>query len=139
MGVALQSLEVRSHEEFEGAFDRAVTERADAVFVLGGSLALIHAIKVTELALRRRLPSMYPYRDFVTFGGHGLMSYGPVSAALTQRAAAYVHRVLRGAKPADLPVERPTELEFIVNLRTAKTLGLTIPLSVLTRADQVIE
>ena len=94
--------------------------------------------RVPELALRAKLPSLYLDRDVVTVGG-GLLSYGPDWGVMFRRAAIYVDRILKGAKPGDLPVEQPTKFDFVINLKTAKALGLTIPQSVLLRADQIIE
>ncbi|MFQ5521107.1 MAG: ABC transporter substrate-binding protein, partial [Candidatus Methylomirabilia bacterium] len=136
-GIELLSLQVRSADELEPALDGAIM--ADALIVLGDSLTMSNAILIARLATTRRLPSMYSHA-FVRPGFHpGLMSYGPSRIDLFERVAAYVDKILKGANPADLPVERPTRYEFTVNLKTAKALGLTIPASLLFQADRVIE
>ena len=101
------------------------------------ALFVTHLTRIVELAAKNRLPAMYGYREFVEAGG--LLTYGPSSHELFRRAAYFVDRILKGAKPADLPVEQPTKFELIINLKTAKALGLTIPPSVLARADEIIE
>jgi putative ABC transport system substrate-binding protein len=137
LGLKLQSLEVRGPTDFQGAFDYASTDRADALVVLADGLINSHQRKILDFAATRRLPAMYPNREFVDEGG--LMSYAPSFTDLFRRAAVYVDRILKGTKPADLPVERPEKFEFVINLKTAKALGLTIPPSLLLRADEVIE
>ena len=109
----------------------------DALLVFAHAFAFVHRDRIIELAARQRLPTMYGWREFVDVGG--LMSYGPNVNAILRRAAGYVDRILKGAKPGDLPIEQPTKFELVINLKTAKTLGLTIPQSLLQRADQVIE
>jgi putative tryptophan/tyrosine transport system substrate-binding protein len=112
-------------------------ERAEAVLVMTDSLFILHRTRLAALAARNRLPSMYGFREFAEAGG--LMSYGPSSPDLGRRAAAYADRILKGSKPADLPVEQPTKLELIINLKTARALGLLIPQRMLARADHVID
>jgi len=124
-------------EELDGAFRLAVNERATAVGVLGDPMLGVHGARIAALALKVRLPSLFPSRPGVDAGG--LVSYSPDFLVMYRRAAHQVDRILNGAKPADLPVEQPTKFELVINLKTAKALGLTIPPSVLLRADQVIE
>jgi putative ABC transport system substrate-binding protein len=114
-----------------------IRERAGAVFVLADGMFLLHRTRIVQLVAKHRLPAMYPVREVVDDGG--LMVYGPSLRDNFRRAATYVDKILKGAKPRDLPVEQPTKFELIINLKTAKALGLTIPPSVLARADQVIE
>ena len=137
LGVAFQSVEVRGRNEFEGAFAAMVRERADGVVVAGDPVIFGPRSQVVILAARNRLPAVYAQREFAEAGG--LMSYGPNVADQFRRAATYVDKILKGAKPGNLPVEQATKFEFVINLKTAKTLGLPIPQSVLIRADQVIE
>ena len=136
LGVQLQSLEVRSPNDFEGAFRAATTERAGALIVLQSLLTNAHRQRIVDLAVNTRLPAMYTQMEYVEVGG--LMSYAPSYTDIYRRAATYVDKILKGAKPADLPVEQPTKFEFIINLKTAKQIGLTIPPNVLARADKVI-
>ena len=112
-------------------------ENAEAVIVLDDAFIFLHARRVAELALKQRLPTMHVWPQSVAAGG--LMSYGPNPDEMLRLAATYVDRVLKGAKPADLPVEQPTKFELVINLKTAKALGLTIPQTFMLRADQVIE
>jgi putative ABC transport system substrate-binding protein len=112
-------------------------ERVGALLVLSDAMLSSHRTRLADLAVRSRLPSAYAVRESVEAGG--LMSYGPSFLDLYRRSAAYVDKILKGAKPADLPVEQPTKFELVINLKTAKALGLTIPPSLLQRADQVIE
>jgi putative tryptophan/tyrosine transport system substrate-binding protein len=137
LGIALQSLEVRSTDDLDRAFEAATRERAEALSVRSDSLVLFHRKRIVEFAGRRRLPAIYELAEFVDAGG--LMSYGPQRLDLYRRAATYVDKILKGANPADLPVEQPTKFELVINLKAAKALGLTIPPSVLGRADQVIQ
>jgi putative ABC transport system substrate-binding protein len=136
--LALQAhaLEVRNANDFEGAFSTAIKERSGAVAMLEDPLLFINREAIVELAGKNRLPAMYPEQDFVQAGG--FMSYGANAADLYRRAAIYVDKILKGAKPAELPVEQPTKFEFVINLKTAKQIGVTIPPSVLARADRVI-
>ena len=110
--------------------------RPNALLVILSPLVTLHSQRVVEMALKQHLPGIYPTRQFVEEGG--LMAYGPLIGDLYRRAATYVDKILKGAKPADLPVEQPMKFEFIVNLKTAKQIGLTIPPNVLVRADRVI-
>ena len=134
----LQVLNVRRPEELEIAFAQAKKNRAEALIVLSSALFYIHRADVVALAAKERVPTIYHQKDFVV-GSGGLMSYGPDYHDLFRRAAGYVDKILKGAKPGDLPIEQPTKFELVVNLRTAKALGLTIPESLLQRADQVIQ
>ena len=134
----LQMLDVSEPAGIAPAIDAAVRDRAQALLVLGDPMFHTPPGRIPELALRVKLPALYLDRDVVTIGG-GLMSYGPDWVAIYRRAATYVDRILRGAKPADLPVEQPTKFELVINLKTARAIGVTIPPSLLVRADQVIE
>ena len=129
--------EVRDPNELEGAFAAVTKDRANALLVFPDAVAFVHRTRILDLAAKHRLPAMYPYREFVEAGG--LMAYGSSLGDLFRRAAPYVDKILKGAKPGDLPVEQTARFELIVNLKTAKALGLTIPPSVLIRADQVIQ
>ena len=137
LGLRLQSVAVRSATEFESAFSAIVRERAGAVLFLSTPLFMGEAKRLAELALTHKLPTMFGPREHVEAGG--LMSYGPDRADLYRRAAAYVDKILKGANAADLPVQQATKFELVINLKTAKALGLTIPQSVLLRADQIID
>jgi putative ABC transport system substrate-binding protein len=137
LGVRLQPVEMPDATTLEEAVAEARRGRADALFVLPDPVTLQERRRIAELAAKHRLPSMYGFREFVAAGG--LISYGTMQADLYRRAAAHVDRILRGAAPAQVPVEQATRFELVVNLRTAKALGLTIPPSVLLRADHVIE
>jgi putative ABC transport system substrate-binding protein len=137
LGLKLLSLEVRSLDDFEGAFARAKKERAQALITTTGGFISTQKHQVLDFAAKSRLPAMYPWSEFVEAGG--LMSYGSNLTDLWRRAADFVDKILTGAKPADLPVEQPTKFELIINLKTAKQIGLTIPQSLLYRADKVIK
>jgi putative ABC transport system substrate-binding protein len=137
LGVRLQPLKVERSDDLGTAFAEAQRNRAEAVIVLASALFYAHRTRLVELAAEHRLPTMYADRALVVSGG--LMSYGPDLRDLFRRAATYVDKILKGAKPADLPIEQPTKFEFVINLKTAKALGLTIPPAVLARADEVIE
>jgi putative ABC transport system substrate-binding protein len=137
LGVQLQLLEARGPSEIESAFAAMTTERAGAVIVLVDSMLIDHRPRIADLAARRRLPTVSATIETAEAGG--LMAYGPSVRDMFRRAAAYVDKILKGAKPADLPIEQPTKFELVINLRTARALGLTIPQSVLLRADQVIQ
>jgi putative ABC transport system substrate-binding protein len=139
LDVELQSLPVRARGDLEPAFEAAVKARSQAVTVLADALIVGQARAVVALARAKRLPAIFPTSYFVEPGQGGLIAYGPNLVDLSRRAAAYVDRILKGAKPADLPVEQPTRLELTVNLGTARALGLTIPTPVLLRADRTIE
>ena len=137
LGVRLQSLEVRGPDELESAFRTATKERAEALIMLRAPVINAHLKRIAELAVKNRIPAIHDDSVFVEAGG--LISYGTDFPALYRRAAYYVDRILKGAKPADLPVEQPTKFELLINLKTAKTLGLTIPPMVLMRAEKVIK
>jgi putative ABC transport system substrate-binding protein len=137
LGVTLEALEVRGPEDFEAAFATAKQRNAQALLVFDDILTITYRSRITALAASSRLPAMYPYRELPDAGG--LMSYGPSTVPLFRRAAALVDEILKGAKPADLPVEQPTTFELVINVGVAKTLGLTIPPSLLARADELIE
>jgi putative ABC transport system substrate-binding protein len=135
--VTLQYVEVVASANVPKAFDAIVDKRANAVLVFGGPYLWSYRDQIINLALHKRLPTMFMYREGPDSGG--LMSYGPNLRESWRLAARYVDRILKGAKPADLPIEQPTKFELVINLKTAKALGLTIPPSLLARADQVIE
>jgi len=136
-GMAVQAVEVSEAGELAGAFARMVKDRVQAIQIIGSAFTYSVKGQIAELAVRHRLPTAYPWRGGPAEGG--LLSYGPSLQAAWHRAAVYVDKILKGAKPADLPVEQPTTFELVINLKTAKALGLTIPPSLLQRADQVIE
>ncbi|MBI4489224.1 MAG: ABC transporter substrate-binding protein, partial [Deltaproteobacteria bacterium] len=136
-GVQLQYLDVLGPKDIETAFRAATKGRADAVLALAGRGLFSHRTQVVDLAAKSRLPATYPQSEYVEDGG--LMSYGTNVADLYRRAATYVDKILKGAKPADLPVEQPTKFDLVINLKAAKQIGLTIPPSVLYRADKVIK
>jgi len=136
-GVQLQSLDILGPKDIETAFRAAVKGRVDAVLILRSPVFNSHRAQAVDLAAKNRLPATYPQSEFVEAGG--LMSYGVSQNDLTRRAATYVDKILKGAKPADLPVEQPKKFEFIINLKAAKQIGLTIPPNVLVRADKVIK
>jgi len=123
--------------DFDGALEAALKERAQALITLPQPLMNAYRNRIVEFAIKNKLPAMYPSPEYTVAGG--LMSYAPIYIDLFRRAATYVDKILKGAKPADLPVERPMKFEFIINLKTAKQIGLTIPPSVLARADKVIK
>jgi putative ABC transport system substrate-binding protein len=137
LALDLQFLAARGPNEFDGAFAAMAKERAGAVLVTADSLFNLHRARLADLTAKHRLPSMHGIREMVEAGG--LMSYGPDTTYQSRHAATYVDKILKGAKPADLPVEQPTTFEVVINLKTAKTLGLTMPQSLLTRANHVIE
>jgi putative tryptophan/tyrosine transport system substrate-binding protein len=137
LGVRLQFVEAKGPADIDRAFSDMTRARAGALTVLGGGMFFGVRRRLVDLAAKNRLPAVYPWRDFVDAGG--LMSYGANLADLYRRAATYVDKILKGAKPADLPVEQPTKFELVINLKTAKALGLTIPPSVLGRADEIIQ
>ena len=137
LGVELNPVGVRDPDDIERGFDTFVRGGNGGLIVTTGTGAIRHRDLIIALAARHRLPAVYPYHFFVT--GGGLMSYGPDPTDSYRRAAGYVDRILKGEKPADLAVQQPTKFELVINLRTAKTLGLTVPPSLLARADEVIE
>jgi putative ABC transport system substrate-binding protein len=136
LGIKLLVRDIPTPDDLPAAFDAGAREGAEGVLTTAESLFVVQRNRVVQLAAQHRLPAMYPYRLMVDAGG--LMAYDPTSD-LQKRTAAYVDRILKGAKPGDLPVEQPTKFELVINLKTAKALGLTIPQSLLARADQVIE
>jgi putative ABC transport system substrate-binding protein len=137
LGVRVQLLGVRGATALDSAFSAITKERPGALFVLFDPVLLGHRTRIAEFANKNRLPAMYPHREYVEAGG--LIAYGVDLRDNFRRAATYVGKILKGAKPGDLPVEQPTKFELVINLKTAKALGLTIPPSLLQRADQVIE
>jgi putative ABC transport system substrate-binding protein len=137
MGVLLQFVEARGPADFDRAFSEMTMARAGALTVLPSSTFYTVRRRLVDLAAKNALPAMYPWRECVDAGG--LMSYGSDQADLYRRAATYVHRILKGTKPGDLPVEQPTKFELVINLKAARALGLTIPPSVLARANEVME
>jgi putative ABC transport system substrate-binding protein len=137
LGVSLQSVTVQSPDDFDTVFTAMVTDRPESLLVLADTVTSANSSRIIEFAARNRLPAIYEAKNFVAAGG--LMSYGVDFTDHYRRAATYVDKILKGAKPADLPIEQPTKFEFVINLKTAKALGLTIPPSLLLRADEVIE
>jgi putative ABC transport system substrate-binding protein len=137
LGLQLPVLETRDPDSFEKTFAALATERAGALMVQTDAMFITHRRRIVELAARSRVPAVYGDREFVDVGG--LMFYGASLADLYRDAATYADRILKGAKPADLPVEQPTKLELVINLKAAKALGLTIPPSVLGRADHLVD
>jgi ABC-type uncharacterized transport system substrate-binding protein len=135
--VNLQYLDVLAPKDIGTAFQAASKGRAEALLALSSFVIISERAQIADLAIKNRLPAIYPWPEFVEDGG--LMTYGPSSNDLFRRAATYVDKILKGAKPADLPVEQPTKFEFVINLKTAKQIGLTIPPNVLARADRVIK
>jgi putative ABC transport system substrate-binding protein len=136
LGLQLQSLEVRSAKDFDGAFDAVLKERAQALTTSAVPIISMNQQRIVAFAAKNRLPAIYPYSEFIDAGG--LMFYGVNFSDLFRRAGVYVDKILKGAKPADLPVEQPTKFEFVINLITANQIGVTIPPNVLARADKVI-
>lgn len=137
VGFVLRSVEVRDSRELEQALAALDRERPDALLLLADPLTLSQRLRIVEFASEQRLPAMYEVRQFVDAGG--LISYGPNTDELLRRSATYVDKILKGAKPGDLPIEQPAKFELVVNLKTAKALGFVIPQSVLLQADQVID
>jgi len=137
LGMKMLSLGVRSREEIEDALTTIVREQPGALLVLADRLFLHHRTRIMDFAAQRRLPGVHAYRELVEAGG--LMSYGPSYADMHRRAASYVDRILKGSKPADLPVQAPVKFELVINLKAANALGLAIPAMLLGRADEVIE
>ena len=134
---SLRPLDIRGPGDFDNAFGSMIRDRSDAFIVLPEPLTTTHRQQIVDLAAEKRLPGIYPFGEFTEAGG--LIYYGPSRIDLLRRSATYVDKIIKGAKPADLPVELPTKFELVINLKTAKALGLTIPPSVLLRADRVIE
>jgi putative tryptophan/tyrosine transport system substrate-binding protein len=137
LGVQLQFVEAEHPEEFDRAFSDMTKARPGALTVWTSPALYNERRRLVDLAAKHRLPAVYPSREFVDAGG--LMAYGANLADLYRRAATHVDKILRGAKPADLPVEQPTKFDFVINLKTAKALGLTIPPALLSRADEIIQ
>jgi putative ABC transport system substrate-binding protein len=137
LGTKLYALPIRTLEDFEEAFARATRQHVDGLFIMPTSLSRSQRTPLAKLALEYRLPSMFGAKENVEAGG--LMSYAADYVDLTRRAATYIDKILKGAKPADLPVEQASKYLFVINLKTAKALGLAIPPTVLARADEVIE
>jgi len=137
LGITLQLRGVHGPNDFEPAFSAINREHTSAVIVVRSPITFAYQTRIVDFAAKSKLPAMYPDRAFVDTGG--LMSYGPNFVDMSRRAAVYVDKILKGAKPAELPVEQPTKFEFIINLKTAKQLNLTIPPNVLARADKVIK
>lgn len=135
--VRLQSLEVRSADEFERAFESIARERADSLIVLADFFTTFHRTALVALAAKHRLPALYGHSQYTEAGG--LMSYGPSLMDIYRRAATFADKILRGARPPELPVEQPTKFELVLNLKTARSLGLAIPPALIARADAVIE
>jgi putative tryptophan/tyrosine transport system substrate-binding protein len=138
MGITLQVKDFRTAEDIPAAFDAGVQEGAQGVLVTSASIFLVHRARITELAARHKLPALYPWLLPVTDAG-GLMAYDAKDPDLHRHAAVYVDRILKGAQPSDLPVQQPTKFQLVINLRAARALGLTIPPTLLARADEVIE
>ena len=136
-GVEIKSIEVRTPEDYPSAFTTVTASRADALFAFSNPVNFTHQQLIMDFALKRRLPSVCEDRSYAASGG--LLSYAPSFVEMLRRAATYVDKILKGAKPADLPVEQPTKFELVINLKTAKALGITIPQSLLLRADEVIQ
>ena len=137
LAIDVQSLEVRAADDFDGVFEVARKQRPDALITVEDPLTFNYQKRIADFALVNQLPSLHGVREFVVAGG--LLSYRANVADLYRRAASYVDKILKGAKPADLPVQQPTKFELVINLQTAKTLGLTVPPMLLARADEVIE
>ena len=137
LGIQPQILAVRSPEEFDDVFSAMIRERSDALLVMSDSMFFAHRTRLADLAVKARLPTMFTTGEYAEAGG--LMAYGANFLYNFRRAAVYVDKILKGAKPADLPIEQPTQFEFVINLKTAKALGVTIPPSLLGRADRVIQ
>lgn len=137
LGVQLLILDARKPDEFDAAFQAMAKDSVAGLFVFGDPMFSVHRVRLAELAVKNRLPTMYTNKPHVEAGG--LMCYGPNFVDVWRRAAAYVDKILKGEKPADLPVEQPTKFELVINLKTARALGITVPPTILARADEVIE
>jgi putative tryptophan/tyrosine transport system substrate-binding protein len=138
LGVTLQLQDIRSGDDLAGAFEAGVKARVEGLITTAESLFIVHRAQVSELAARNKLPAIYPYSIQVTDGG-GLMAYEADIPDLHRRTAIYADRILKGAKPSDLPVQQPTKLKFVLSLKIARALGLDLPNSTLALADEVIE
>jgi putative tryptophan/tyrosine transport system substrate-binding protein len=136
LSLRLHSLEVKTAQDFEPAFVEMVKNHDNGLVVILSQLVTLHSRQIVELALKHRMPAMYPTRQFVEEGG--VIAYGPLIGDLYRRAATYVDKILKGAKPAELPIEQPTKFELVINLKAAKQIGLVVPPNVLARADKVI-
>jgi len=137
LGATLLVQDIRTADDIPAAFDAGARSGADGLLTTSESMLIVQRTRVVELAAKYRLPALYPFRTMVEAGG--LMAYDSFTPELVGRAATYVDRILKGAKPADLPIEQPTKIEFLINLKTARTLGLTIPQPLLLRAEQIVE
>jgi putative tryptophan/tyrosine transport system substrate-binding protein len=137
LGMSMQTVEIRRRDELEGAFAAMARDRIDAIVVHSDPVLFTARALVVELAVKHRLPGMYYFREYVEIGG--LMSYGSNLADNYRRAAVYVDKILKGARPGELPIEQPTKFNLVINLKTARTLGIAIPQSLLARADEVIQ
>jgi putative tryptophan/tyrosine transport system substrate-binding protein len=137
LGITIQRLEVRRAEDLHGAFSRAVADRANALHFVREALFIANRAEISDHAVKSRLPAIYGQRGIVAAGG--LISYDADFGAMIRRTAIYVNKILKGEKPSDLPVEQPTKFELVINLKTAKELGLDVPPMLLARADEVIE
>jgi putative ABC transport system substrate-binding protein len=139
LAIELHPAPVRTREELEGALDEALKAKSNAILVMSGALVFAQARRIAALAQEKRLPAMYPASHYVDPAQGGLVSYGPNLVELSRRAATFVDRILKGAKPAELAVEQPTRIEFAVNVRAAKAQGIVLPPAVLIRADRLFE
>ena len=137
LGVTLLPVEASNVDALNQAFSSAIAGGADALLTFPHVFAFFHRRRIAELAAQHRLPAMYGWREYAAAGG--LMAYGPNVAATIRRAASFVDRIIKGTNPADMPIEQPTNFELVINLKTAKALGLEIPPTLLARADEVIE
>jgi putative tryptophan/tyrosine transport system substrate-binding protein len=137
LGVELRPVDLRDPDEIKRAITDFAREPNGGLIVMAGARAVLHGELIVMLAAQNRLPAVYPFRNHVT--GGGLISYGADTVYVYRQAAGYIDRILKGAKPADLPVQAPTKFELVINLKTAKALGLTVPATLLARADEVIE
>jgi putative ABC transport system substrate-binding protein len=137
IGLALHPQQVREPKDFEPAFIAIIQERPNGLLVLADALLYQYKSQIVDFTIRAQLPAIFPFREFPELGG--LMSYGPSLPDTFRMAANYVDKILKGAKPADLPIEQPTKFQFVINLKTANALGLTVPPTLLARADEVIE
>jgi putative ABC transport system substrate-binding protein len=137
LGIALRGLEVSKAGDFDAAFEEATRSRVGALAIMPETLYVTHLKRIADFALNARLPSIFHLAEFAQAGG--LVAYGPDRSDLFRRAATYVDKILKGAKPSELPVERPTKFQLVINLSTAKAIGITIPPSLLLRVDEVIQ